>query len=61
MLAVSWLFPGQEVRIDATCLDCLEPISLRIQDGEVIEAVPPTLVGHQNALSTKEGAKWPDL
>ena len=61
MLAVSWLFPGQEVRIDATCLDCLEPIRLRIQDGEVLEAVPSTLVGHQNSLTTTGGPEWPDL
>ncbi len=49
------------MRIDAICLDCLEPMSLRMRDGEVLEAVPATLVGHQNALATKEGVEWPDL
>jgi hypothetical protein len=60
MLAVSWLFPGKEVRIDATCLDCLEPMSLRIRDGEILEAVPATLVGHQNAVPAP-GVEWGDL
>ena len=32
-----------------------------MRDGEVLETVPETLVGHQNALATKEGVIWPDL
>jgi hypothetical protein len=26
--AVSWVFPGRTVRMDAACLDCNEPLSL---------------------------------
>ena len=57
---MSWLFPGQEIRIDATCLDCLEPILVRMQDGEVLEVDPETIVGHQNVSSSQEGVGWPD-
>ncbi|MCH7969448.1 MAG: hypothetical protein IH960_00210 [Chloroflexi bacterium] len=57
---MSWLFPGQEIHIDATCLDCLEPIFVRMRDGEVLEADPTTIVGHQNISSSQEGVTWPD-
>jgi hypothetical protein len=48
VLAVRWLFPGTEVRIDTRCLDCGEPILVRMQDEEILEVAPPTTVGHMN-------------
>ena len=57
---MSWLFPGQEVQIDATCLDCLEPMLVRMIDGEVLEVEPETIVGHQNIVPNREGVGWPD-
>ncbi len=48
MLAVRWLFPGTEIRIDARCLDCGEPIRVRMREEEILEASPPTIVGHMN-------------
>jgi hypothetical protein len=45
-LAVRWLFPGKEVRIDAHCLDCGEPIMIRTKDDKLLEANPQTIVGH---------------
>ena len=48
MSAVRWLFPGTEVRIDTRCLDCGEPIMVRMRDDEILEANPPTTVGHRN-------------
>ena len=49
MLAVCWLFPaGTEIRIDTSCLDCGQPISVRMRDGEILEVNPPTAVGHMN-------------
>lgn len=48
MLAVRWLFPDTEVRIDAPCLDCGEPIVVRMRDEEILEVAPPTTVGHMN-------------
>ena len=43
-----WLFPGTEVRIDTRCLDCGEPITVRMRDDEILEVGPPTTVGHIN-------------
>jgi hypothetical protein len=48
VLAVRWLFPGTEVRIDTRCLDCAEPIRVRMRDEEILEVDPPTAVGHMN-------------
>jgi hypothetical protein len=48
VLAVRWLFPGTEIRIDTRCLDCGEPITVRMQDEEILEVNPATVVGHMN-------------
>ncbi len=53
MLAVRWLFPGTEVRIDTRCLDCGEPILIRMRDEEILEVNPPTTVGHMNVPLSK--------
>ncbi len=47
-LAVSWLFPGKEVRLDCPCLDCGEVIALRQRDGILLSVDPPAAVGHTN-------------
>lgn len=48
MLAVRWLFPGTEIRIDTRCLDCGEPIFVRMRDDNILEVNPATTVGHMN-------------
>jgi hypothetical protein len=53
VLAVRWLFPETEVRIESNCLDCGEPIVIRMQDEEILEVDPPTTVGHMNAPLAK--------
>jgi len=53
-LAVRWLFPGKEVRVDTVCLDCGEPIVVRMQDERVIEVDPPSSV----AYLMSPFAKW---
>lgn len=45
-LAVRWLFPGQLIEIDTVCLDCGEPIHIRLRDEEIIEIEPPSTVGY---------------
>jgi len=50
---VRWLFPGTEVRIDTLCLDCGEPILIRMRDEEILEVDPPTIVGHMNVPLSK--------
>ena len=46
--AVTWLFPGQTVRVDAPCLDCGEPMTIEMRDGELTRVDPPGIVGHLN-------------
>ena len=46
-LAIRWMFPGREVRVDARCLDCAEPLSLTMRDDEVA-GEPSTIVFHSN-------------
>jgi Alkylmercury lyase len=58
-LAVSWLFPRREVRIDARCLDCAEPLTVRMRDGELLEASPETIVGHSNVPLPRFAQNWP--
>ena len=46
--AMTWLFPGKTVRVDAPCLDCNEPLSFEMRDGEFLRVEPATMVGHFN-------------
>jgi len=48
VLAVRWLFPGTEIRIDTRCLDCGQPIVVRMRDEDILEVNPTTTVGHMN-------------
>jgi len=53
VLAVRWLFPATELRIDTSCLDCGQPITIRVRDEEILEVDPPTTVGHMNMQFAK--------
>jgi hypothetical protein len=46
VLAVRWLFPGQEVTIDTRCLDCGDTIRVKTRDEEILEVDPETAVGY---------------
>jgi hypothetical protein len=39
---------ARKVQIDYPCLDCNEPIRVRMRDGVILEASPPSIVGHVN-------------
>lgn len=45
-LAIRWLVPGKEVRVDAPCLCCGEPISLTMMDDEILSLSPDETVGY---------------
>lgn len=47
MLAVRWLFPDREVKVESRCPDCGEPILLRMRDQHVVEVDPVSTVGYQ--------------
>ena len=57
-LAISWLFPGKEVRVDCPCLDCGEAIGVRMRDGALLAADPPTVVGHANLPAWRWRENW---
>ena len=50
---MGWFFPGSEVRLETVCLDCGEPIRVRMRDEEILEVDPPTTVGHMNVPLSK--------
>lgn len=39
-LATTWMFPGKLVTVNAPCLDCGEPLSVDILDGEIKRSDP---------------------
>jgi hypothetical protein len=39
-LAMTWMFPGKRVKVNAPCLDCGEPIRVVILDGAIEKADP---------------------
>lgn len=49
-----WLFPGQEIQIESRCLDCGEPIIIRMKDDILIDVDPPSAVGY----SMSPFAQW---
>jgi alkylmercury lyase-like protein len=46
--SVTWLFPGETVRVDAPCLDCGDPVTVEMRDGRILWVDPPDVVGHLN-------------
>lgn len=58
---MSQLVPGKEVTISSPCLDCGEPIVIRMKDGSLIEVSPSSAVGHANQPLAAWGSNgWPD-
>ena len=52
-LAISWLFPGKSVQVDAPCLDCGELIRIVMREG-TIEAAEPDGVCFYVSLPVRE-------
>ncbi len=48
-LAVRWLVPGRQVRIDAPCLCCGEPLLVEMLDEEITALDPVETVGYTSA------------
>ncbi len=57
-LALTWVFPGQEVRIDAPCLDCGEPVSLSMKDGRLLSVEPSSMVGYTVVPAARWAENW---
>jgi len=43
-LAITWVFPGKLVTVNAPCLDCGEPLSFDVVDGVIKRAEPSDIV-----------------
>ncbi len=43
---VTWLFPGRTVRVEGACLDCGEPVEVRMRDGEILALEPEEMVAY---------------
>ena len=57
--SVTWLFPGETVRVDAPCLDCGDPVTLEMRDGKITWVDPPGVVGHLNyGFGASRGRNW---
>ncbi len=50
---MSWLFPGQEVRLDSLCPECGEAIHVAMRDGELLSIDPDSVVAHINLPVSK--------
>jgi hypothetical protein len=46
--SVTWLYPGETVRVEAPCLDCGDPMTVEMRDGHFGRVDPPGVVGHLN-------------
>jgi hypothetical protein len=58
-LAIRWLVPGKQVRIDAPCLCCGEPIAIEMCDEEITTIDPPETVGYTNSEVGGDAASRP--
>lgn len=58
-LAVTWLFPNREVRIDSRCPDCGEPISIAMREGKLLSIAPNGVVAHINVPVSKWRGQYP--
>jgi hypothetical protein len=47
------------VEITARCMDCAEPLAVRMRDGVLLEASPETIVGHSNVPLARAAEDWP--
>ena len=58
-MAIRWLVPGKQVRIDAPCLCCGEAITVEMCDEEITTIEPDTAVGYTSAEVGGEASSRP--
>jgi hypothetical protein len=58
-LAIRWLVPGKQVRIDAPCLCCGEPISIELGDEQITTIEPAETVGYTSSEIGGEASSRP--
>ena len=58
-LAIRWLVPGSEIRIDAPCLCCGEPIVVEMSDESITTVEPAEVVGYTSSEVGGEASTRP--
>ena len=58
-MAIRWLVPGRQVRIDAPCLCCGEPIAVEMCDDDITSIAPTTTVGYTSSEVGGEASSRP--
>ncbi len=58
-MAIRWLVPGKNVRIDAPCLCCGEPITVEMRDEQLLTISPAETVGYTSSEVGGEAASRP--
>jgi hypothetical protein len=59
-LAMTWVFPGQTVQIDARCPHCTEPMRVVVRDGVLEVCEPQELVCYVELPFRDWARSWPD-
>ena len=58
-MAIRWLVPGKQVRIDAPCLCCGDPITVEMRDEDITIIEPATAVGYTSSEVGGEASSRP--
>ena len=59
-LAVSWVFPGRTIQIDASCLHSGEPMRVAVRDGVLERTEPAEMVCYVDLPFREWARSWPD-
>jgi hypothetical protein len=59
-LAMTWLFPGRTVRIDAACPHCGDPLRVEVRDGVLVAGEPEGIVCYVDLPFREWARSWPD-
>jgi Alkylmercury lyase len=59
-MAMSWVFPGRTVQIDAPCPHCGEPLRAAVQDGVLELCEPEEMVCYVDLPFREWSRSWPD-
>ena len=58
-MAIRWLVPGKQVRVDAPCLCCGEPVTVEMADEDIITVAPAETVGYTSSEVGGEASSRP--
>jgi len=59
-LAMTWVFPGRTVQVDASCPHCNEPLRVVVRDGVVELCEPKEMVCYVDLPLREWSTSWPD-